>query len=177
MSMYKGFRTLFIVSLIGLAVAFFWDHLPSIRSTVHVILNPSAGYLLNWDPSWGLLIISCIISLITTILQKYMTDQETLKSLRAEQKVLNQQMKEYKEHPEKVMELQRKQMPLVWKSMEISMRPALFTAIPFILLIRWFGDYFADNPSEIFGFMSWFWAYVLFAVVSSIALRKIFKLP
>lgn len=173
----KGIRTLLIVSVIGLLVAFFWNALPIVKSTVHIILDPTLGNVLDWQASWGLLLISAGISLITSLLQKYTTDQETLKAIRAEQKLLSEQMKSFKEHPEKMMELQRKQMELIPKTMDITMRPALYTAIPFILLIRWFGDYFASNTVEIFGVLSWLWAYILFAIVFSMIFRKVFKLP
>lgn len=176
MSMMKSLRTLFIISLIGLLIAFFWDHLPSVKSAIHVVLDPSIGSLLDWNVSWGILLVSLVISLITSLLQKYMTDQDTLKAIRAEQKLLGDQMKEFKEHPEKLLELQRKQMELLPKTMEITMRPALYTAVPFIILIRWFGDYFADHTVKIFGVLSWLWAYILFAVLFSIVFRKIFKL-
>ncbi len=176
MSMMKGLRTLFIVSLIGILIAFFWDHLPSVKSAIHTVLDPSLGALLDWNVSWGILIVSLAISLITSLLQKYMTDQETLKSIRAEQKLIGDQMKEFKDHPEKLLELQRKQMPLLGKSMELTMRPTLYTAVPFIILIRWFGDYFADHSVKIFGLLSWLWAYILFAILFSLVFRKVFKL-
>lgn len=175
--MNKGIRTLLIVSVIGLLVAFFWNTIPIVKSTVHTVLDPTLGRMLDWHASWGLLLASACISLITSLLQKYTTDQDTLKAIRAEQKLLNEQMKSFKEHPEKVMELQRKQMELIPKTMDITMRPALYTAIPFILLIRWFGDYFAVHTVKIFGVLSWFWAYLLFAIISSMIFRKIFKLP
>ncbi|MEK6858845.1 MAG: EMC3/TMCO1 family protein [Nanoarchaeota archaeon] len=175
--MNRGLRTLFIISFLGVAVAFFWNALPFIKESVHFVLNPTAGRLLDWDVSWGLLFISIGISLITSLLQKYTTDQETLRSIKAEQKLLGDQMKQFKEHPEKMLELQKKQMALIPKTMDITMRPALYTAIPFILLIRWFGDYFAEMDVKIFGFMGWIWAYIIFAIIASMIFRKVFKLP
>lgn len=166
---------LFFISLAGIAVAFFWNVLPIIRETVHFVLDPTVGRLLGWNTDWGLVLISAIISLVTSLLQKYTTDQETLKQIRAEQKILGDQMKEFKEHPEKVMALQKKQMELIPKTMEITLRPALYTAIPFILIIRWFGDYFADYTEKIFGFFGWIWAYIIFAIFFSIIFRKVFK--
>lgn len=173
--MNSGLKMLFLVSLIGIAVAFFWNTIPVVKEAVHVVLNPTAGRLLDWNIDWGLVIISAIISLITSLLQKYTTDQETLKQIRSEQKLLGEQMKQFKEHPEKIMELQKRQMELIPKTMDITLRPAMYTAIPFILLIRWFGDYFAEHTVKIFGFMGWIWAYILLAIVFSIVFRKIFK--
>lgn len=175
--MNRGLRTLFIISLLGIVVAFFWNTIPFIKESVHFVLNPTAGRLLDWDVSWGLLFISVGISLITSLLQKYTTDQETLRSIKSEQKLLSDQMKQFKEHPEKMLELQKKQMALIPKTMDITMRPALYTAIPFILLIRWFRDYFIGMDVKIFGFMSWIWAYILFAILASMIFRKVFKLP
>ena len=175
--MHRGIKILFFISLIGLAVAFFWNSFPLMKESVHFVLDPTAGKILKWNTDWGMVILAGIISLITSILQKYTTDQTLLKAMRAEQKMLSAQMKEYKENPDKILEIQRKQMELIPKTMDITLRPALYTAIPFILLIRWFGDFFAAEPVKIFGFFSWIWAYLVFAIVFSMVFRKLFKLP
>lgn len=177
MSFHKSIRTLLLISLLGIAIATFWNSLPFLKNGVHAALDPTVGALLLWNASWGLVLISALISLITSLLQKYTTDQETLKLIRSEQKLIAQQMKEFKGQPEKFLELQKKQMQLLPKTMEITLRPALYTAIPFILLIRWFSDYFTGESVKIFGFMGWIWAYLLFAIIFSLIFRKILKLP
>lgn len=171
----KGMGIMFLVMMISLAVAFFWNHVPAISEGVHAALDPSLGKLLNWDVTLGLILITAILNLITTLLHKNITDQDLLKQLRDEQKIVNEEMKLYRNNPEKSIELSRKSMELAMKTMPITMRPAMYTIIPFVLLIRWFGDYFKDHPAKIFGFISGTWAYILFFIVFSIIFRKLLK--
>lgn len=175
--MNKGIKILVLISFLGLAVAFMWNSVPIIKQAVHFVLDPTLGVVLQWNIDWGIVIITAFVTLITTLLQKYTVDQKLLKQIKSEQKLLQQQMKEFKEHPEKVLELQKKQIALIPQTFDLTLRPALYTAIPFILLIRWFSDFFADNPVKIFGFFSWIWAYLIFAIIFSMIFRKLFKLP
>ena len=84
-------------------------------------------------------------------------------------------MKKYKDNPDKLLELQKKSMEFIPKTMDITMRPLIFTAIPVILFLRWFADYFSQNPVKIFGFFSGIWAYIVFSIIFSIILRKTFN--
>ena len=54
--------------------------------------------------------LSGIIALLITLVQKYTVDQESLKKIKGEQKLLQEEMKKYKDHPEKLLELQKKQL-------------------------------------------------------------------
>ena len=170
-----SFKPIIFVMLVSLVIAFYWDKLDFIKNSVHAVLNPSAGVLLNWDLTFGMLIIVFVIGLVTTIIQKYATDQKTLKELKAEQKILQKEMKKYKEHPEKLMELQKKQFEFLPKTMKLSMRAMIFTGVPFILFFRWFMDFFTEIPDfRFFGFLTWFWFYLIFTIVFSSVFRKVF---
>lgn len=175
--MNRGIKIMMVIMVLGLVVAFFWQQLPFIKNSVHAVLNPTIGKLLDVSPQGGFILIVLIISLITTGLQRFTTDQALLKSIKQEQKMLQEQMKQYKDNPEKTLELGKKQWETAMKTMDITLRPALFTAIPFILFFRWFGDYFTTNPVTFFGFMSWIWAFLLMSIIFSMILRKVFKLP
>ena len=166
---------MFLVMLLGLAVATLWDKIPVIGDSVHLALDPSLGVLLNWNVTIGLLLITAVLNLITTFLQKKMTDQDLLKQLKDEQKLVNEELKLYRDNPQKSMELSKKSMELAMKTMPITMRPVIYTTIPFILLIRWFGDYFKDNSVKILGFMSGIWAYIIFFIIFSMIFRKLLK--
>ena len=173
-----GFTLIIIIMLASLLIASLWDKTPAIKNSVHYILNPSAGFLLDWNLNIGMLIVVFVITLLTTIVQKYATNQEALKELKKEQKEIQKQMKEFKNHPEKVMELTKKQWKLMPKQMKLSMRALAYTGIPFILFFRWFGDYFiaaeeiAGEPIRLWLGMSWFLFYILFAIVFGAMLRK-----
>ncbi len=172
----KGMGIMIWVMLLGIIVAIFWGSFPVVKIGVHAALDPTLGALLDWNATLGLLIITLVLNLITTILHKHMTDQDLLKKIKEEQKLVQEQMKLCRStNPEKSLQLSKKSAELAMKSMPIAMRPVLYTTIPFILLVRWFGDYFVENPVKIFGFMSGIWAYILFFVVFSMAFRKILK--
>ncbi|HLD38632.1 MAG TPA: EMC3/TMCO1 family protein [Candidatus Nanoarchaeia archaeon] len=168
-----SFTLIIFMMLIALLIASLWEKTPAIKNSVHAVLNPSAGFLLDWNLSIGMLIVVFIITLLMTIVQKYATNQKALKELKKEQKEIQQQMKEFKAHPEKLIELQKKQFKLIPKQFKLSMRGIAYTAIPFILFFRWFGDYFieAGNPKLWLG-MGWFVFYLLFAIIFGAILRK-----
>ncbi len=176
-----SFMPIFFVMIISLVIAFAWDKVPVIQNSVHSILDPTAGSLLTWNLTAGMLLIVLIITLVTTIIQKYATDQEALKELKKEQKILQEEMKKYKDHPEKVAELSKKQFQFIPKTFKLTSRAIMFTGVPFILFFRWFSDVFitmeatTGAPVKFLGFLSWFWFYLIFTMVFSSILRKTFK--
>lgn len=171
----KGMKLLFVVFAISLFVGLAWDAVPIIKQSVHFAFDPTVGKLLNWNVTYGMLIIVILLSLVTTIVQKYGTDQETLREIKKEQKILQEEMKKYKDNPQKLMELNKKQFEFLPKTWEITMRPVMYTIIPFILFFRWFGDYFTIVSFKFLGFLSWFWFYFIFTIVFSSIFRKVFK--
>ncbi|MCK4647442.1 hypothetical protein KAT24_00755 [Candidatus Pacearchaeota archaeon] len=170
-----------IVMGISLFIAFAWDKFDFISKPVHAVLDPTAGVLLTWNLTMGMLLIVLIINLSTTAIQKYATDQEALKELKKEQKILQEEMKKYKDHPEKVAELSKKQLQFIPKTFKLTSRAVMFTGIPFILFFRWFTDVFTaievttGAPIRFLGFLSWFWFYLIFTMLFSTILRKMFK--
>ena len=168
-----SFMPLIIIMGVSLLIAAMWDKWAGVSGAVHTILDPSAGALLNWNLNIGMLLIVLVLTAITTLIQKYATDQKTLKELKKEQKDIQKQMKEFKEHPEKLMELQKKQFSMMPKQMKLSMRGVMYTGIPLILFFRWFTDYFAANEGVKFIFgLGWFWFYLISAMIISSILRK-----
>lgn len=173
----KGsFKPIVIALMASLLIAFFWEQLTFIRTPVHLILDPSAGLLINWNLHFGMISIVLVLTLITTLVQKYTTDQKTLRELKKEQKALQTEMKKYRDDPAKVMELQKKSFEFLPKTLKLSMRAFAYTAIPLILFFRWFMDYFESlgNP-KFFGFLGWVLFYILFSIIFSSILRKVLK--
>lgn len=174
--MNRFFFIMFGLMAVSLLLVFLWNSVPIVKNSVGAVLNPTAGALINWDLVLGSLIVFFIIAFITTIVQKYATDQETLRELRKEQKELQKEMNEYKDNPKKMMEIQKSIWPTTMKIMQVSMKGSLFTIIPFLLFFRWFMDFFLELGSpKFFGFMSWFWFYLLSILVFSSILRKWLK--
>jgi len=172
----KSYVLIFGVMLVSLAIASLWDKISWIKNSVHAVLNPSFGALLDWNLTIGMLIIVAIISLLTTLVQKYATDQKALKEVKAEQKILREEMNKFKDNPGKMMELNKKSLELIPKTMHLSMRSIVYTGVPFILLFRWFYDYFAlVGEYRFLGFLSWFWFYLIFVIVFSSVFKKVLK--
>ncbi len=176
MSKEGSFTPMIIIMVLSLLIASFWNSVPIIKNSAGAILNPTAGALLNWNITYGMILIIALLSLITTIIQKYATDQKTLREMKDEQKKINEEAKKFKDNPEKMMEMQKESMKFMMPMMKLSTRALAFTGIPFILFIRWFNDFFTIvGDFRFFGFMSWFWIYLLGSIIFSSIFRKILK--
>lgn len=168
-------KALLVVFALSLLVAALWNQVPMIKQVVHAVLDPTLGTLLDWNATLGMFIIVAVLSFIMTLVQKYGTDQATLRELKKEQKLLQEEMKKYKENPDKLLELNKKQMEFIPKTMELTMRPVMYTIVFFVLFFRWFNDYFITVEFQFLGFLSWFWFYFIFSIVFSTIFRKIMK--
>lgn len=178
--MHKMIFIMMILSAGSILVVSLWNSVPVIKDSVHAILNPSFGRLLEWNLTYGMMIIIALIAFLTTLVQKYTTDQEAINELKKEQKELQKEVQEYKHDPQKMMEINKKNMQknleITGKIMSLSMKASIFTIIPFILLFRWFMDFFNElgNP-KFFGFMSWLWFYFISILIFSSIIRKFMK--
>lgn len=168
----KGMKLFLLVTVIALFIPALWDAFPIIKNTGHAILDPTAGVLLNWNTDWGMVIIVAVLTLITSLVQKVTIDKDAMRALKGEQKALNEEMKQHKDNPQKMMELQKKSLEFIPRTFELTLKPSLFTIAPLIILFRWFNDYFIAHPTSIFGFFSWFWAYLVFTIIFASFLRK-----
>jgi uncharacterized membrane protein (DUF106 family) len=170
----KGsFRGIFIVMIASLLLASFWNSIPLIKNSVNAILNPTAGALLIWNLNYGMTILVFFLALFMTVVQKYTTDQKTLREMKAEQKAMQVQLKKLEAGSKEHTELSMKSMKFIGPMFKLSMRPIIYTAIPIILLFRWFSDYFALVDFQFLGFLSWFWFYLIGSIIFSSILRKI----
>jgi uncharacterized membrane protein (DUF106 family) len=179
---------IFLIMAASILIAELWNQIPIIKNSVDSALNPSLGVLLKWnlglgtpanwnfDLSLGATIIIFFITFITTLIQKYATDQKALKELREEQKKIQEEMKQNRDNPQKMSELSKKQMEFIPKTFRLTSRSILYTGIPLILFYRWFNDIFTSlNNPLIFGIFSWFLFYIIAAMVFSTILRKVLK--
>ena len=173
----KGMTIMLLVMVAGFVIAGLWNQ-AVIKNSVHAILDPSAGFLLKLNPVFGMVAIVFIITLITTLVQKYGTNQEELKKLKGEQKILQEEMKKYKGNPEKLLEFQKKQLEFVPRTFDLTMKSLVYTFVPIILLFRWFNDFFSMPEFKDFkflGVLSWIWVYLILSIIFSSILRKILK--
>ncbi len=157
-----------------------WGY-PLIKPKVHAVLDPTFGKFILWNTYGGMIFIVFVINLLFTGVQKVTVDPEELKLIKEKQQFYQQEMKKYKEDPVKLKELQLQQMAempeMFSKNFEIYMKSLFVTAIPIILFFCWFNDFFTSigNP-HFFGFMSWFWFYLLLSIFLSGPIRKIYKM-
>ncbi len=172
-----SFRAIVLVMVATTLIAINWDKWTPVKNAVHAALNPTIGALLDYNLTLGMLVVVFLISVFMTVIQKYTTDQSELKRIKKLQKDLQKKAKELQHDPKKAMEVQKELMPLSLKQMKLGMRTIVYTGIPFILLFRWFNDYFANPALEgvkLLGIFNWFWFYLVFTIVFSSILKKKF---
>lgn len=169
-------RAIFGVMIVATLIALFWESIPTIKNFAHLILNPTAGLLLSWNLAGGMTLIVLVIALITTLSQKYGTDQKAIREMKKQQKEVQEEMKKIRDNPEKLMAMQKEHFSeFMPKMMKLSMRPVIYTMVPLILFFRWFADFFAAaGDPRILG-LTWFWFYLIGSIIFSSILRKVLK--
>ena len=113
------------------------------------VLDPLLSPLLTL-PSWGaILVISAVITVLTTLAYKYLTDQKRMKALKKEMKQYQKKLKKLsKEDPQKAMALQKEMMGKNMELMKHSFKPTLYTLIPLIIIFGWLNAHMAYHPLE-----------------------------
>ena len=102
------------------------------------ILEPILRPLLDsTSPFLALLIVSLFVSLLTTIVYKFATDQDKLRSLKADLKRYQKKMTANKDNPEKALKIQKDVMRVNGEYMKQSLRSTLYTFLPIILFFGW----------------------------------------
>src|SRR3989339_1161319 len=112
------------------------------------------------NPKISLAVFSVVVTLISTLVQKYFTDQEHLKSLKKRQKEIQAEIRKTKE-PSVMQELNLEMMQLTGVMFKSSMKPMFVTIIPFIILFTWLRSIYAP----ILG--GWIWYYLGYSIVAS----------
>jgi len=108
--------------------------------------NSIFGPVLRLSQPWPILIISLMITLIITLVYKFMTDQEMMKKLKGEVKKLQEDIKEFKDDPKKMLEVQKEMMDKQLKMMSHSIKPTFITLIPIIIIFGWLSSTMAYDP-------------------------------
>lgn len=98
------------------------------------------------SPKIAITLISLVISIVSTLIYKWTTDQDLMKRLKDEIKELQKQMKTLTEHPEELSAVQKKSMEANMKYMSASMKPTLYTIIPIILIFGWLQGQYSFEP-------------------------------
>ena len=137
--------------------------------------NSIFGFMINWSPTVGLLVVSFILTLIISLSYKFLTDQKELKKQKEEMTQLQKEIKELKDNPTKMMEKQGELMKKNLGMMKHNIKPMLFTFIPLIIIFGWLRVTYEPLGKLIIG-LSWFWIYLISAVIFSMIIRKLLKI-
>ncbi|NCO11520.1 hypothetical protein CO038_03960 [Candidatus Pacearchaeota archaeon CG_4_9_14_0_2_um_filter_39_13] len=125
------------------------------------------------NPRVSIIGIAVLISFFISLVNFFVLDKEKIRDSKKRQKELQQSMKEYKDDPAKIMELNKEMMAHVGDSFKHSLKPMIITVVPILIVFGWIKGVFAETT--IAG--SWFWWYLGSAIASSLIFRKLFKLP
>jgi uncharacterized membrane protein (DUF106 family) len=122
--------------------------------------------MMTANPKTALLIVSILVTFVSTIAHKWLTNQEHMKSLKKRQKEIQKELKGCKDEC-LMKELNSEMLKLTGVMMKSSFKPMFVTIIPFLLLFAWLRGIYTPILS------GWIWYYLGFSVVASIILRKI----
>ena len=119
------------------------------------------------SPKLSIGVFSVLVTLVSTLVQKWLTNQEHLKSLKKRQKEIQAELKKTKE-PTVMQELNNEMLQLTGLMFKSSYKPILVTFIPFIILFAWLRGIYVPLIGN-----SWIWYYLGYSIVASIILRKV----
>ncbi|MEK6983313.1 MAG: EMC3/TMCO1 family protein [Nanoarchaeota archaeon] len=106
-------------------------------------LNVIFAPLFKLPDVWAIILVSLIVSILMTLVTKFMTDQTAIKNLKEETKEVQRQFKESRNNPQKLVELQKKQTRLMMEQFRHSFKPTLITLVPLFLIFGWMSSVFA----------------------------------
>ncbi len=109
-------------------------------------LDPVLMPVLNLGPFWAILILAVAISLIITLVYKFVTDQNKMKKMKEQQKEYQKRMKELKDNPGEMMKVQKEAMKANMEYMKNSFKPTLITMIPILLIFGWMAAHLSYEP-------------------------------
>jgi uncharacterized membrane protein (DUF106 family) len=151
----------------------------------------------QWSPLASILIFSFAITALLSFAYKKLTNQKDFDKFKKEQEELRKEMNEHKNDPEKLAEVQKKMLQNSSESMKISFKPMIITFVPVMialwLLKRLYVDIAQINNIIPWDFhiaglcdwsatagvcngAGWLLCYVVFSLIFSFVLRKVFKL-
>ncbi len=135
--------------------------------------------ILGLEPLPFLIILSAILSLMVTMVYKFLTDQVLMKELKADLKKYQEKMKENKGDLQKMSELQKESMAVNMRYMKQTMKPMLVTMLPFLAIFAYLKSVYDGTiviPLSFWpGHLGWIGTYIIFSMVFTTGFRKLFK--
>jgi len=133
-----------------------------------VIVVMTITELMTSNPRISIAVFSITVTFLSTLAQKWLTNQEHLRSLKKRQKEIQKELKGCKDQCV-MKELNSEMMKLTGVMFKSSMKPMFATMIPFLILFWWLRGVYSPILS------SWIWYYIGYSIVASIILRKVLK--
>ena len=124
------------------------------------------------NPKMGIVLISVVVTIFVSLINKYTTNQKRMKEIKESQKKLQEEIKKNKNDPKKMLELQKEMMAHSSVMMKRGFKPMLFTLIPLLILFNWLKTVFIGGVLE----RSWVWWYIISSIILSLIFKKIFKI-
>jgi len=121
------------------------------------------------NPKISIAVFSVIVTFLSTLAQKWLTNQEHLRSLKKRQKEIQKELRGCKDQC-LMKELNAEMMKLTGVMFKSSMKPMFATIIPFLILFAWLRSIYVPVMGN-----SWIWYYIGYSLVASIVLRKVLK--
>ena len=171
---------LFLGAIFLLIVLFY---LPKYAPALIENLNQYSFFimLINFAKSFpyvALFIFSAVITFLSTLLMKYLTDQDHLKALKKRQKELQKDIKQHQKNKEftKIEELNKEVLEISLSMMKASfnIKQIVITIVPFFLLFLWLKEIFMAMLG--WSFFKFFMIYIIFSIVTSTLYRKMLKM-
>ena len=125
--------------------------------------------MMTANPKISIAVFSVLVTFVSILVQKWLTNQEHLKSLKKRQKEIQKELKNCKDGCV-MKELNAEMMKLTGIMFKSSMKPMFVTIIPFLILFSWLRGVYVPLLGN-----SWIWYYLGYSVVSSMILRKVLK--
>lgn len=120
-------------------------------------------------PKFSIAIFAVIVTFVSTLVQKWLTDQEHLKKLKDRQKEIQAELRKSKD-PSLMQELNAEMMQITGTMFKSSMKPMFVTLIPFLLLFSFVRGVYIPLLGT-----GWIWYYLGYSVLSSMVIRKVLK--
>lgn len=127
--------------------------------------------IITTNPKTSIILISAGVTAVSTLVTKWLTNQEHLKSLKARQKELNKKMKTAKPGEKLFEEIQSEMLQISATMMKSQFKPMLVTIVPFLALFAWLRGVYTPIMAN-----SWIWYYIGGSIIFSTVYRKLFKM-
>ena len=124
--------------------------------------------MLSVQPKISIAIFSVLVTLASTLVQKWLTNQEHLKTLKKRQKELQKEIKKTKD-PTLLQGINKEMMEITMVMFKSSMKPMFVTIIPFIILFNWLKGVYVPILDN------WIWYYLGYSIAASMIIRKVLK--